>query len=183
LGCRTAARLRFEACTAAWLDLGSDAAAWQPATVTLPPAARAVAAATSSAVAAAQARDGDAYEEATVRIAALDPHRVGKVLGAVVRRLLEELHPDGLDGDDVRAVLERCVRNAADWYPPVDPNALVVLITAALGIEATPEEPADTARQAPLLTADLLTARGRPFETYLAAAFADIAAAETHGEF
>jgi hypothetical protein len=147
----------------------------------LPPAARAVSGATTEAVAAALAHDADGYEDATTRLAALDAHQVGRVLGAVVRRLLEELHPDGLDGDDVRAILERCVRAAAEWYPPVDPAVLVVLITAALGIEQD-EEPTGTARQAPLLIADLLAARGRPLEGYLTAAFADIAAAELHGE-
>jgi hypothetical protein len=79
----------------------------------LPAAARPIAAAATAAVAAAHARDGEALAEAVARLAALDPSTTGLILGTTVRLLLEETHPDGLDGDDVRKVLEHCVHGAA----------------------------------------------------------------------
>jgi hypothetical protein len=148
----------------------------------LPPVARAVASGIDAAVAAAQAQDAAAFEEAGTALAGLDPQQVGLVVGGVVRVLLEEGHPDGLTGDDIRGVLERCVRAAARWWPPVDANVIVVLLTGALGVhqfddDAAPLPAAAMARHGALLTADLLG--GRPLEPYLTAVFADIARSET----
>jgi hypothetical protein len=166
----------------------------------LPPAARAISAAATEAVEAAQATapahdqpeqtraeepatqlpDRARYEAAAERLAALDPHQTGLVLGETVRLLLEHLHPDGLDADDLRAVLERVVRGAVPWLPTVDPDVFVVLLTGALGVhpdaeEVAPPGPAQTARHAPLLVADLLAVSGQPLSPVLAAAFAEIA--------
>ncbi len=99
-------------------------------------------------------------------LAGLDPQQVGLVIGRVVRVLLEEGHPDGLTGDDIRGVLERCVRTAARWWPAVDANVIVVLLTGALGVhqfddDAAPLSAAAMARHGALLTADLLAAAGR----------------------
>jgi hypothetical protein len=146
--------------------------------------ARIIAAATTDSVAAARDRDREAFEEAAARLAALNPEQVGLVLGAVVRSLLEELHPDGLDGDDVQAVLANCVRSAADWLPKVDPDVVTILLLGALGVhgddgEAPPATPVDLARHAPLLIADLLAASGRDLAGYLDAAFTEIARGET----
>ncbi|WP_036373296.1 hypothetical protein [Micromonospora sp. ATCC 39149] len=157
----------------------------------LPAPAREIARAATDAVAAARARDPEAYDEAADRLAATD--RSGLVLGAVVRLLLEETHPDGLDGDDVRQVLESCVRGAASWQLDVDPHLVLVLLAGALGVydpsdDATPPDPATLARHAPLLLADLLAATGqpmsakgqpvsgtdRPLDGLLTAAFAEI---------
>ena len=148
----------------------------------LPPAVRAFATRIGAAVEAAQAQDAAAFEEAGSDLAGLDPQQVGRVIGGVVRRLLEEGHPDGLTGDDIRGVLERCVRAAARWWPPVDANVVVVLLTGALGVhqfddDAAALPAAAMARHGALLTADLLG--GRPLEPYLTAVFADIATAET----
>jgi hypothetical protein len=149
----------------------------------LPEPARAIAAAVTDAVAAARSRDAAALREAAERLAALDRAQVGVVLGAVVRSLLEELHPDGLTGDDVRSVLEGCLRAAVDWLPGIDGGVLVVLLTGALGVHDPDEErrpvgALDVARHAPLLVADLLAAADRPLAGYLDAAFAEIARAE-----
>ncbi|RZU72181.1 hypothetical protein EV384_0526 [Micromonospora kangleipakensis] len=149
----------------------------------LPAAAREIAVAASDAVAAAQARDAGAYEPAVDRLTGVD--RAGLVLGGVVRLLLEETHPDGLDGDDVRQVLERCVRDVAAWRPDVDPHVLLVLLASALGVydpgdDDTPPDPAAIARHAPLLVADLLAASGRPVSGYLTTAFAEVARTELH---
>jgi hypothetical protein len=147
----------------------------------LPPGPRAIAVAATDAVAAAQARDAEPYAVAADRLAALDPEPTGRVLGAVVRMLLEERHADGLDGDDVRAALEHAVRSAGAWRD-VDPQIMVVLLVGALGIHETGEDapvpPRALAEHAPLLIADLL--QTRPFARYLEAAFTEIQRAETH---
>jgi hypothetical protein len=150
----------------------------------LPPPARAIAEAATEAITAARDADPDAYRPAADQLASLDPEQVGIVLGAVVRMLLEELHPDGLDGDDIQAVLERCARSAAAWYPELDVNALVMLLTGALGVHPAEEDTPPLAegaiaRHAPLLIADLLAASGAPLGPYLEAAFTEIARAET----
>ncbi|MEU5942088.1 hypothetical protein ABZ807_23530 [Micromonospora sp. NPDC047548] len=149
----------------------------------LPAPAREIAGAATDAVEAARARDGEAYEVATARLAGAE--RSGLVLGAVVRLMLEETHPDGLDGDDVRRVLERCVRAAAPWRPEVDPHVVLVLLASALGVydpgeDDAPPEPAAIARHAPLLVADLRAVTGRPVEGYLGAAFTEIERTERH---
>ncbi|MFC0002606.1 hypothetical protein [Micromonospora siamensis] len=149
----------------------------------LPAPAREIASTAQEAVAAAQARDAEAYEPAVARLAAAD--RSGLVLGAVVRLLLEETNPDGLDGDDVRRVLAGCVRSAGQWWPEVDPHVLLVLLASALGVyepaddEAAPG-PAAVAGHGPLLVADLLALTRRPLAGYLEAAFAEVARTELH---
>jgi hypothetical protein len=150
----------------------------------LPRPARAIAVSADAAVSAVMSRDPAAFESAAGQLAALGPEQVGLVLGAVVRSLLEDIHPDGLAGDDVQAVLERCARAAAQWLPRVDPGVLVVLLTGALGVHEAHEEPRpldalDVARHAPLLVADLLTTSGSSLTGYLDAALAEIARAET----
>ncbi|WP_213454487.1 hypothetical protein [Rhizomonospora bruguierae] len=150
----------------------------------LPPPARAIAAAATAAVTAARDAEPDAYRTAGERLAALDQEQVNLVLGAVVRMLLEEQHPDGLDADDVQAVLDRCARAAAVWYPDLNATALMVLLVGALGVH--PDNPAEVevpegavVRHAPLLVADLLAATGAKLAPYLSAAFAEIARTET----
>ena len=64
----------------------------------LPPAARPIAAATTEAVDAAQRRDEEALTAAADDLGGLDPAQTGLVLGTLIRLLLEETHPDGLDG-------------------------------------------------------------------------------------
>ncbi|MEU4773774.1 hypothetical protein [Micromonospora sp. NPDC023644] len=147
----------------------------------LPAPAREIATAATDAVAAARERAPEAYDVAVARLATAE--RSGLVLGAVVRLLLEETHPDGLDGDDVRQVLEGCVRGAAQWRPDVDPHVVLVLLAGALGVydpdgDESPPDPPDVARHAPLLVADLLAATGRPLDGYLTAAFTEIARTE-----
>ncbi|MFB6391541.1 hypothetical protein [Polymorphospora lycopeni] len=149
----------------------------------LPPAAREIARASTEAVAAARAHDVEAYGSAVTDLGAAD--RSGAVLGAVVRLLLEQTHPDGLDGDDVRQVLERCVRSAATWQTGVDPHVVLVLLAGALGVydpddDTTPPDAQAVARHAPLLVADLLAVGGRPLDGYLTAAFAEIERTELH---
>jgi len=142
----------------------------------LPAAARPIAVATTAAVAAVAARDSDALDEAVADLAVADPARAGLILGTAVRLLLEDGHPDGLDGQAVRDVLERCVRDASRWRPDVDPHMVLLLLAGALGVtgedEATPPKPDVAARHAALLLGDLLG--GRPAQPFLTAALAEI---------
>lgn len=149
----------------------------------LPAPAQAIAVAASDAVAAAQERDRDALETAVGPLAAADGS--GLVLGAVVRLLLEEAHPDGLGGDDIRRVLEECVRAATVWEPAVDTHLLLTLLAGALGVHDPDEQaprpaPDAVARHGALLVAHLLAATRRPFAGYLTAAFAEIERTELH---
>jgi hypothetical protein len=150
----------------------------------LPAPARAIVRAAIDAVSAAQAADPQDYRTAVEQLAAQDSEHVGLVLGAVVRMLLEEAHPDGLTADDMQQVLERAARTAAAWWPEVDPQLLLVLLTGALGLHFSEEEvprltPFQVAGQAPLLIADLLAVRDRRLDGYLTVALAEIMRAET----
>lgn len=146
----------------------------------LPAPARPIAAATDAAVTAARARDREALDEAVTELAALDPAQSGLILGTAVRLLLEDTHPDGLDGDDVRTVLEQCVRSAAEWQPEADPHVVLFLLAGALGVLEEDGEPAPKAealaRHAALLLAGLL--RERPMRDYLTAALGEIERAQ-----
>jgi hypothetical protein len=150
----------------------------------LPPAARAIAEAAVAAVDAARARDEQGLREAADELAGRDPEQVGMVLGSAVRSLLEDLHPDGLSGEDVQDALERCVRDTLVWTSELDVDSLVVVLTGALGVHqqedgAARPDPRRLAWHAPVLLAFLLAGSGRRFEPYLVAAFAEIARAET----
>ena len=149
----------------------------------LPPAARAVATRVAAAVSAAADADTSAFQSAAADLETLDSAHVGVLLGGVIRMVLEEQHPDGVDGDDLRAVLDGCTQWALRWLPAVDPEVLLVIIAGALGVH--PEEadgidrpgPAALAQHAPLLVAYLLGPRS--VDRYVSAAYAEIARAET----
>jgi len=148
----------------------------------LPPAARAVSAKVTAAVGAAGATDAEELRTAAAGLETLDSAHVSVVLGAVIRMLLEEQHPDGVDGDDLRSVLDGCTRWALAWLPETDPEVLLVLIAGALGVH--PEEadgiarpqPAVIAVHAPLLVAYLLGPKKA--DRYVALAYAEIARSE-----
>lgn len=148
----------------------------------LPPAARAVAARVCAAVGAAGTADAEELRGAAADLEALDAAHVSVVLGAVTRMLLEEQHPDGVDGDDLRAVLDGCSRWALGWLPETDPEVLLVIVAGALGVH--PEEadgiarpgPAAIALHAPLLLAYLLGSK--KLDRYVASAYDEIARSE-----
>jgi hypothetical protein len=128
----------------------------------LPAPARPIAAATDAAVAAARDHDNEALTSAVGELAALDQAQAGLILGTTVRVLLELAHPDGLDGDDIRAVLEQTVRSAAAWQPEVDPHVVLVLLAGALGVHDDEEpalKPEPLALHSTLVIAHLLGAR------------------------
>jgi hypothetical protein len=145
----------------------------------LPAPARPIAAATDAAVTAARAHDAAALTTAENALAAQDRIQTGLILGTAVRLLLEAAHPDGLDGDAVREVLERCVRSAVRWHPEVDPHVFLVLLAGALGVhddEEPPPQPDALARHAALLIADLLGSR--PLAEFLTGALDEIQRAQ-----
>jgi hypothetical protein len=169
----------------------------------LPPTARAIASATTDAIAATQAGDTTAFDDACSRLLLADPEHTRVVLGDTVRLLLEEVLPDGVDGDDLREIIDRSARSAAPWFPSVDPGVMVVVLSGALGIhpdtppdprpgeerppelddpwDAVPPRPSAAAvtQHAVVLLADLLSVRGRPLRGYLEAAFTEMARRET----
>jgi hypothetical protein len=142
----------------------------------LPAPARPIAAAADAAVTAARKRDGEALDQTVGELAAQDPGQTGLILGTAIRLLLEDTHPDGLDGDDVRGVLEHCVRSAAEWQPDVDPHVVLLLLAGALGVleedGAPPPRPEALARHAALLLAGLLGTR--PMRDYLSRSLGEI---------
>jgi hypothetical protein len=166
----------------------------------LPVAARAIASATTDAVSAVRIMDAAAFDEAVARLAAAEPEQVRVVLAVVVRALREDLHPDGVSGDDLLELIKSCARSSLGWYPGVDLEVLVVVLTGALGVHEPDQEPRrfsplDVARHAPLFIAELLAvgqARtpgptpntapveelGRPLTDYFADAYLEISRAE-----
>jgi hypothetical protein len=138
----------------------------------------------TEAVEAASSRDADRFAEAADRLALQDPQRLSLVQAWVVRCLLEQLHPDGLSGEDAQDVLRHCLLSTSQWYADADPGVLVLVLTGALGLS----DPDDTTASvgsaglstgAALLIADLLGVAGGPLAGYLDAAMAELERAET----
>ena len=149
-----------------------------------PRPARDIATGTADAVRAATAADREWFAEATARLLSAEPDRVRAVHSAMVRELLEDDHPDGLSGEAVQAVLERCARAAAVWFPDLDVGALAVVLTGSLGLSDFDEDTLRVgwpvvARHAVLVVADLLVVAQAPPEGHLRRAIGEIARAET----
>lgn len=97
--------------------------------------ARTVGRGISAAVRCASLADPSGYALATAALGELPLAPTGAVLGAVVRMLLEDVHPGGLDGDDIRKVLGRCLAETAGWLPEaVSARILIAVLSSALGI-------------------------------------------------
>jgi hypothetical protein len=151
---------------------------------------------------AVSGQDAAAYDSATARLATQPTG--GRVLGDVLRSLLEDTHPDGLTSDDITLVIGRCYRAATTWLPPerVDATVLLAVLASALGIhepgityeelnlprsdaderhdldDTVPVRPPtwpDYAWHAPLLVADLLPYAPATLDSYLEATFAEYA--------
>jgi hypothetical protein len=128
----------------------------------------------------------------------------GRVLGDVLRSLLEDVHPNGFDSEDITLLVGRCYRTAVAWLPPerVDVTILLAALAGALGIhepgvtydalnvppaatdeyrdpdETVPVKPPawpDYAWHAPLLVADLLPFGPATLGGYLESTFAEYA--------
>jgi len=143
-----------------------------------------------------------AYDSATARLATQPTG--GRVLGDVLRSLLEDTHPDGLNSDDITLVIGRCYRAAVAWLPleRVDVIVLLAVLAGALGVHepgityeeldlpradadgcrdpdgTVPVKPPtwpDYAWHAPLLVADLLPFAPATLGSYLETTFAEYA--------
>jgi hypothetical protein len=102
---------------------------------TIPGPARDLVRAVTEAVGAAtDGTDAATYDTATAHLATQPAG--GRVLGDLLRALLEETHPDGFASDDLTLVVGRCYRAAAAWLPPdrIDVTTLLAVLAGALGI-------------------------------------------------
>jgi hypothetical protein len=144
--------------------------------------------------------DPAAYDSSTARLATQPAG--GRVLGDVLRSLLEDTHPDGFASEDITLVVGRCYRAAVAWLPPdrVDVTVLLAVLASALGIhepgvtyealdlprgdvdrdpdQAVPVKPPtwpDYAWHAPLVVADLLPDAPETLGSYLETTFAEYA--------
>jgi hypothetical protein len=142
------------------------------------------------------------YDRAIARLATQPAG--GRVLGDVLRSMLEDIHPDGFSSDDITLVVGRCYRAAVAWLPPerVDVTVLLAALAGALGIhepgityeafdlprsnadewrdpgDTVPVKPPawpDYAWHAPLLVADLLPLAPATLDGYLESVFAEYA--------
>jgi hypothetical protein len=150
-------------------------------------------------------KGGDDVASYDRTIARLTTHpAAGRVLGDVLRSLLEDIHPDGFDSDDISLVVGRSYRTAVAWLPPerVDVTTLLAAVASALGIhepgvtyealdlpgvrgdgyrdpdDTVPVKPPawpDYAWHAPLLVADLLPFAPATLAGYLEGTFAEYA--------
>lgn len=151
----------------------------------IPGPARDLVRAVVHAVDTATGADAVTYESATERLATQPAG--GRLLGDLLRALLEDTHPDGLDSDDITLVIGRCYQASVTWLPPerVDAMMLLAVLAGALGIHehresddtVRVEPPAwpDYAWHAPLLVADLLPFAPSTLDSYVQAAFDEYA--------
>jgi len=127
---------------------------------------------------AARASDADRFADALPALAALDQAQLTAVQSLVLRQLLERLHPDGLDADDLRQVLADTVRRAG-WWPDLDPGTLGTVLVSSLGA-AEPDQPASRpAGHGCLLIAELAGRQPEPLAALVRQALAEIHRAET----
>jgi hypothetical protein len=142
------------------------------------------------------------YDKAIAQLASQPA--AGRVLGDMLRSLLEDTHPDGFDSGDITLVVGRSYRAALVWLPPerVDVTTLLAALAGALGIhepgityealnlprastdeyrdleDTVPVKPPawpDYAWHAPLLVADLMPYAPATLGGYLESAFAEYA--------
>ena len=137
----------------------------------------------TAAVDAARAQQRGGFEEAVAALARFDAEQFRSILGWLLRSALEELHPDGLDADDLREVVLR-VGAASGWWPELEPQLLVVVLTGAFGEHPEPGDLPRTAHEvvaahSVLVVADLVAATRGPLARHLASALAEVRRAET----
>ncbi|NLE81812.1 MAG: hypothetical protein GX610_19975 [Rhodococcus sp.] len=149
-----------------------------------PQVARDIAGAVKAAVTAVQDESASAAVEAFGELDALPFEQVVSVQSGIVRELLEMAHPDGLAGEDIQAVLERCVRSTVPWFPELDVAALAEVLTGALGVVDVDERPQTLAHTAYLQAAtvvivDLLRIVRIPAVVAIRNAVGEVARAET----
>jgi hypothetical protein len=131
---------------------------------------------------AVAARSAPSFAAASILLGEQDPELLRLLLGHAVRQAVEERHPDGLDAEDARAVLEECVRRSLAWLPDVEVPALVAVLTGALGLQDPAEDPVvptPVIAAHALLLLDALPVPRPALSRYLDAAVAELARAQT----
>ncbi|MCW2522252.1 MAG: hypothetical protein JWO63_587 [Frankiales bacterium] len=145
-------------------------------------AAEELRAAIEAAVERVRSADLDQFLLASALLSSLDLERVAIVQAAAIRSLLEERHPDGLDADDVRAVLTRCAQAAA-WYPDLDVAMLLLVLSGALGAVDPDEQPPAgrslLTQHASVVLADLTAAEPALLAGHLHRSIAELRRAQT----
>lgn len=149
-----------------------------------PRTTRSIATATEAALTAARSESSDAFGEALEDLGGLPYEMVTAVHAGMVRELFEELHPDGLTGEDVQSVLTRAVRGGLRWRPSLQPDAVVAVITGTLGVrDPDAVEPRILPEQyltaGLLVLAELLAARKAEPAVHVRRAVAEIERSET----
>ncbi|OZF03470.1 hypothetical protein [Rhodococcoides fascians] len=149
-----------------------------------PPTVRAIAAATDDAITAARARSKSDFDDAVGSLDSEDRAQVASIHAEMVRSLLEELHPDGLTGEDVQDALASAVRASAEWYEDLDVPGFVEVLTGALGVadhmqEAAEQRPFPRPEHAILIITDLLIRRKGAAQGYIHRAVGEIRRAQT----
>jgi len=143
-----------------------------------PTIAREIAHATETALSAARADDEPAFADAVSALVELPYEQVTVVHSGMMRELLEELHPDGLAGEDVQAVFERCARGSVQ----ATPDALVAVLTGALGVtdpDAPKARPEQYLTAGIVVLADLLATRKVEPRQYIRRAVGEIEREQT----
>lgn len=151
-------------------------------TVALPPAARRVREGVLAAVRAAGEHDRDALHEQVTLLAAAAPQQVRGLLHVIVLGLMEDAHPDGLDADDVRALLDALLKDTAPWLPNLDPHAVVLVLSGVLSVQEDDAPPMDYSAllaACAVLVAHLLVDSPLPLADLLDQAFGELHRAQT----
>ncbi|WP_124711142.1 hypothetical protein [Gordonia insulae] len=150
-----------------------------------PSKARVIAQATELGIGAARAHDLDGFGEA---VKSLELHPEARDVHAhMIRELVETQYQDGVSGDDLSEVLTRTARDAGAWNAPVDPSAVVVVLTGSLAVvqrsdddgPATDIPPARLNGAAVLVIADLAAVAALDHRPYLMRAVEEIRRAQT----
>ncbi len=136
-----------------------------------------------AAVTAAGSDDAAAFEQAQAQLNRVDHDQLRMLLGQVSRELFERAHPDGLDSDDAEQALRSCAASAAGWFLALDPDALVVALTGALGVSEPGDSPVPDEKSVVahglLLIADQLRTSGQPLEPTFDSAMRELKRAQT----
>ncbi|MBL7500093.1 hypothetical protein I6A84_38340 [Frankia sp. CNm7] len=151
----------------------------------LPPEGRALARAVTALVGAAGQRDAAALRAACAQLRARDETVARELLHRLTLGLVERTFPDGVDADDVSALLDEVARLASPWLAGLDPYAVVIVLAGTLSIHPPDDAPRpsldpDALPIACALVVDhLLTRLGVRLPAELTRAFEELRTAQT----
>ncbi|MGF7236589.1 MAG: hypothetical protein ACQSGP_16755, partial [Frankia sp.] len=104
------------------------------------------------------------------------------VLHVLTLGLVEQAFPDGVDADDIRALLADVLRPAVAWLPDLDSHSVVLVLAGTLSVldpDAPPGEPEALPIAYALAISHLLRVLDLPLEPELARAFDKIRTSQT----